>query len=151
MMKEQGKRVIHYIGFCADETRRFRFDLDSRGEKVTQIYPLAENGIREETIWLWAREHPIYNEYYKYNKRCGCMGCPMSTARSMAYLSVFYPEEFRRICDLAWETEKKKNTWVWGAIHTDTEGMKEKIKKYLPLKELPVDPFQYSIMEDLNK
>lgn len=92
MMEAQGKRVISYIGFCADEYKRFRFELGSRGRKVTQIYPLAEMGIEEHYILEWARNYPGYNNFYNYAKRCGCIGCPCSSLKNDLYNRIYYPD-----------------------------------------------------------
>lgn len=108
MMREQGKRVIYYIGFCADEVKRFKFELNDRSNNVTQIYPLAEAGINESEILEWAKNEPIYNDYYKYNDRCGCICCPMASLKSLAYTKKYYPEEYEHYMKLALETEKMR-------------------------------------------
>ncbi len=105
MMKAQGKRVIYYIGFCADETKRFKVELNSREPNITQIYPLAEAGIIEADILEWAKNQPIYNDYYKYNKRCGCMCCPMSSLDNLVYTKKKYPEQYEYYMNLAAESE----------------------------------------------
>lgn len=92
MKKAQGKRVVYYIGFCADETKRFKAELNSTDPNVTQIYPLAELGVIEADILEWAKQQPIYNDFYKYVNRCGCMGCPMSSLKEAVYLKTHYPE-----------------------------------------------------------
>lgn len=104
-MLQLGKRVIYYIGFCADEQKRFKFNLDERTQNVTQIYPLAEAGIEEQVILEWARKQPIYNDYYKYNKRCGCMCCPMSDLKNLVYTKKYYPEHFDYFMEKARQTE----------------------------------------------
>ena len=81
-MKSLGYYVVHYIGYCADEENRFI----KRKDKVTEVYPLAQNGINEDVIWEWAKTHPIFNHYYETNKRCGCMYCPLSSYLTYAYL-----------------------------------------------------------------
>lgn len=40
-MKSIGYYVVHYIGYCADEEKRFA---KRNAGKVTEVYPLAENG-----------------------------------------------------------------------------------------------------------
>lgn len=72
-LKEVGFYVVHYIGYCADEERRFNKRLSA---KKLEIYPLAENGINEDVILEWAKTQPIFNHYYEINRRCGCMYCP---------------------------------------------------------------------------
>lgn len=108
MMASQGKRVIFYIGFCADEIKRFRFDLNDRSPNVTQIYPLAEAGINESEILEWAKNEPIYNDYYKYNDRCGCICCPMSSLKNLVYTKKYYPAEYEYHMNLALETDKRR-------------------------------------------
>lgn len=108
MMASQGKRVIFYIGFCADEIKRFRFDLNDRSSNVTQIYPLAEAGINESEILEWAKNEPIYNDYYKYNDRCGCICCPMSSLKNLVYTKKYYPTEYEYYMNLALETDERR-------------------------------------------
>ena len=86
-LKSKGKYLVSYIGFCADEERRFK---DTKYER----YPLAEFSILEKDILEWAKKQPIFNDYYKYNKRCGCMGCPCSSLSDWVYLASFYPNEY---------------------------------------------------------
>lgn len=88
-MKSQGAYVVSYIGYCADETRR----MNKRSGK-TEIYPLADFGIEEHTILEWARNVPEFNNYYKTNRRCGCMYCPLSSMMEFAYLAKYYPYYF---------------------------------------------------------
>lgn len=73
---------------------------------MTEIYPLVEFGINEDEIWEWAKTQPIFNDYYKTNKRCGCMYCPMASKMQMAYLLKYYPENFAYMIEKMRETEK---------------------------------------------
>lgn len=98
-----GFYVVHYIGYCADEERRFNKRLSA---KKIEIYPLAENGINEDAILEWAKTQPIFNNYYKINRRCGCMYCPMSSFLNFAYLYKYYPENFQYMLEKMRETEK---------------------------------------------
>lgn len=102
-LNEVGFYVVHYIGYCADEERRFNKRLSA---KKLEIYPLAENGINEDVILEWAKTQPIFNNYYKTNKRCGCMYCPMSSFLNFAYLYKYYPENFRYMLEKMRETEE---------------------------------------------
>lgn len=108
LLKKQGKKLVSYIGFCVDEPKRFKFDLNSREKNVTQIYPLAEMNIYESDILMWAQNQPIYNEYYLENRRCGCMGCPMSSIKNLVYLKTHYPEYFDYFMSKATETEQMR-------------------------------------------
>lgn len=54
----------------------------------------------------WAKTQPIFNNYYKTNKRCGCMYCPMSSFLNFAYLYKYYPENFRYMLEKMRETEE---------------------------------------------
>ena len=122
-MKERGTYVVSYIGFCADEINRFRYDLNNRSENVRQIYPLAEKGIEEKTILEWAKNIPIFNDFYKFNERCGCMYCPLSSMRGMSYLLKYYPNEYDKFITMAKETEEKRakelNKTVFSVFSSD--------------------------------
>lgn len=99
-MKNQNKKVVYYIGLCANETKRIKKD--------GSIYPLVELGVYEDTIWEWAKNQPIFNDYYKYNSRCGCMYCPMQSMQNTKYLSVYYPEEYEKMMKMCTYTEKER-------------------------------------------
>ena len=138
-LREQGKYLVEYIGFCADEVDRFRYELNDRGQKVKQIYPLAELGINEDYIWKWAREHPVFNDFYKYNYRCGCMCCPLSARRGLAYVKQFYPEKYEYFMGLADKFEEESGYTVWDGKHKyNTKYVMKRVERLLPLKELEV-------------
>lgn len=102
-MKSLGYYTVSYIGYCADEEKRFA----KRTSKAKrELYPLVENGINESEIWEWAKQQPIYNNYYKTNRRCGCMYCPMSSYINFAYLYKYYPDNFAFMVEKMKETEK---------------------------------------------
>lgn len=101
----KGCYVVNYIGYCADEMNRVNAELQ---RKSGNVYPLVENGIVEATILEWAKNHPIYNDYYKYNRRCGCMFCPLSSMVENAYLLKYYPDYYKRMMELAKDTEVKR-------------------------------------------
>ena len=100
-MKSLGNRVIHYIGYCVDETKRY-----SHRKNTNERYPLVENGVEEVTILQWAKKQEIFNNYYLINKRCGCMYCPMASYLSLAYLYKYYPDNFDYMIIKMKETEK---------------------------------------------
>ena len=102
-LKGQGFYLVSYIGYCADEEKRFARRVNL--QKVER-YPLVEEGIHETSIWNWARKQPIFNHYYETQKRCGCMYCPMSSMMNYAYLYKYYPENFTFLIDRMRETEK---------------------------------------------
>lgn len=97
-LRKFNERPIFYIGFCADEKRRFKPD--------ENIYPLAENDIAEDTILKWARDVPIFNGFYRLFKRCGCMKCPMQTYKETAYIYIKYPELYNEMIEQARKTEQ---------------------------------------------
>ena len=142
-LKENGKIDIHYIGFCADEEKRFKFPLFDR-EGVRQIYSLAELGIKESTILQWAKDEPLFNDYYKTNKRCGCYMCPMSTYTEDAYLALYYPDLYDQKMMLAKESEEKTSDHlnrpfsIWSSNSKYNTDYRKKViaEKYVPqLKE----------------
>lgn len=108
MMLKQNKLVIYYIGYCANEIKRAE-----KHSKPTEIYPLVDCGIYEETIWEWAKNQPLFNDYYKYNKRCGCMYCPMQDMNNTKYNSIYYPEEYAWYMNLAQRSEQIYGNSVW--------------------------------------
>ena len=101
-MKKQGFYIVSYIGYCADEEKRFvkRIDLQK-----FERYPLVEEKIEEETILTWAKTQPIFNHFYETQKRCGCMYCPMSGFMTFAYLYKYYPKEFDFMINKMRQTE----------------------------------------------
>ena len=94
-MKEQGSYVVYYIGYCVNEISRY----EKRNKN--EIYPLVDFNISEDTILEWAKNQPIFNNYYKTNRRCGCMFCPMSSRINLAYLLKYYPEKYKELIELA--------------------------------------------------
>ena len=113
-LKTRGEKLISYIGFCADEQQRL---------KDGNIYPLVDFGINESTILEWAKTEPIFNSYYQYNQRCGCMYCPMSRMANLAYLYVFYPNN----TSILWTSAKK----------TKKEHFKSVARSYLFFNQTP--------------
>lgn len=105
-LKAQGFYCVSYIGYCADEEKRFSKRVDL--QKVER-YPLVEEGIKEETILSWAKTQPIFNHYYETQKRCGCMYCPMSSFMNFAYLYKYYPENFSFMLDKIRATERVRS------------------------------------------
>ena len=102
-----GYYVVYYIGYCADEERRFSKRLNAQ---KTERYPLAENGITEDVIWEWAKTQPIFNHFYETNKRCGCMYCPITSYLNYAYLYKYYPDHFQYMIEKMRETERLRET-----------------------------------------
>lgn len=102
-MKSLGFYTVFYIGYCADEEKRF---IKRTQFQTTERYPLSENGINEEYILEWAKSQPIFNHYYETNRRCGCMFCPMSSYINFAYLYKYYPDNFQYMIEKMRETEK---------------------------------------------
>lgn len=101
-MKSLGFYTVFYIGYCADEQKRFMKRMTPTNREV---YPLVDFGINENEIWEWAKEQSIYNNYYKTNKRCGCMYCPMSSYINFAYLFKYYPDNYNFMIAKMRETE----------------------------------------------
>lgn len=100
-MNKQGYNTIFYIGYCKDEERRY-----SDRSILNERYPLVEEGIIEKDILEWAKNVPIFNNYYKYNTRCGCMYCPMMSYIGMAYMLKYYPDNYNFMIQKMAETEK---------------------------------------------
>jgi hypothetical protein len=109
----QNCRPVAYIGLCADEQQRFKYDIgDWKNQDV--CYPLAEENIKESVILEWAREQPIFNDWYLYFDRQGCMFCPMLTRKGLAYMYKYERETFEKYFKCVKEYEDKYNTNYWG-------------------------------------
>lgn len=102
-LNKQGLYSVCYIGYCADEEHRFA---KRTSLQRVERYPLVEEGIQEDSILQWAKTQPIFNNYYKTNKKCGCMGCTQSAMISWAYLLKYYPDEFNKFISLMRKYEK---------------------------------------------
>lgn len=99
--KSKGNQVISYIGYCVDEVKRY-----GKRNKDNERYPLVEENIEERYILEWARKQTIYNDFYSYNDRCGCIGCPMSSMKNEVYNYLYYNNIWHNYMELALETEK---------------------------------------------
>lgn len=107
-LKEYAQKPMYYIGFCADEEKRFKYDVGERTNAQKEIYPIAEEGITEDVILEWAKTAEIFNGYYETNTRCGCYMCPMATMENDKYLYTHYPDLFADKMSKAAATEKKR-------------------------------------------
>lgn len=103
----QNCRPLAYIGFCADEKKRFKYSIGDDWKLQDICYPLAEEGIEESEILMWARNQDIFDDYYKYFKRQGCKFCPFFSMREFAYLYMTDQEAFERMFFYIKETERK--------------------------------------------
>ena len=100
--RSKGNQVIFYIGLCVDEEKRYK-----NKEYKNSIFPLVNENIEEKYILEWARKQTIYNDYYKYNDRCGCIGCPLASMKNEVYNYIYYNELWYDYMKLASESEKK--------------------------------------------
>lgn len=139
LLLSQKKELYSYIGYCYDEVSRY-----SKRKAANEIYPLVEGEILESDILKWAAEQPIFNDYYKYMKRCGCMYCPMISRLEMAYQLKYYPDHYSDMMSKARATEKKvaaqlgrEQFSVWdGHAKYDTDYIDNIVrKKWLPKLE----------------
>lgn len=129
----QGDLGTQYIGLCCNELKRMK------SNKMLQ-YPLIENGVYENTILKWAQNNPIFNDYYLYCTRQGCMYCPMISRMGLAYLYVYYPEHYNTFIQLYRKSEiyienlyKRPISPFSGNPDYDTKYLNNIIKtKYVP-------------------
>lgn len=137
-MNSQGCYVVSYIGYCADEEKRYTH---RDTQKRKEVYPLVDFGIIEDRIWEWAKIQPIFNDYYKVNKRCGCMFCPMIDRLQLAYLLTHYPDKYREFIQMCKDTEKalekktgKKHSIFQGNSKYDSEYVDRNVRsKWIPI------------------
>ena len=100
--RSKGNQVNFYIGLCVDEEKRYK-----NKEYKNSIFPLVNENIEEKYILEWARKQEIYNDYYKYNNRCGCIGCPMADLKKEVYNYLYYRPQWDTYMRLALESEKE--------------------------------------------
>lgn len=126
-------RPVAYIGFCADESRRFKYEIGN-WEKEQICYPLAEEGIEEKDILMWARTQEIFRDWYKYFDRQGCKLCPCLSRKEIAYMCKYEPETYEQYFDYIRSYEQQFNTMLWGE---PCDNVKERIeRKWLSILEL---------------
>ena len=130
-LERDGIEPVSYIGYCFDEIGRYQ-----KRKNKNEIYPLVDAGICEDEILEWAKSNPLFNDFYKYNRRCGCMYCPMQSMTTSAYLAKYYPEQYEEMVKMALETEINfenrtgKKTSVWcGNPKYNTEYREERVKE----------------------
>lgn len=103
-IKSQNCRPVAYIGFCVDETHRFKYEIGN-WEKQDCCYPLAEENIEEKDVLEWAKHQELLKDYYLYFDRQGCMACPMARMKEWAFLLQQYPDKFDYFMKKIKETE----------------------------------------------
>lgn len=136
----QQHRPVAYIGFCADETARFKYAIGNIEEGQDILYPIAEEGICESEILYWAKTQPIFEGYYKYFDRQGCMLCPFLSMKEMAYLLKTEPETFEYMFSCIEDTEKrlleeKNREWLFRGEGSAI--IKKRVKeKWLPILDM---------------
>lgn len=101
-LKEQGLACVSYIGYCADEVKRF-----SKRRGQTEIYPLVDAGITEDKILEWAQGQHCFHGWYITQKRQGCMFCPMAKYSQYAYMLKYYPTKYNQMLEMMRNTENE--------------------------------------------
>lgn len=130
-IKSQNCRPVMYIGFCADEVKRFKYQLKDYKEGFDEVYPLALEGIEEHTILDWAKNIDIFENWYKIFERQGCMMCPLSTMKERAYIKIKYPELYKYYMDLAYKSENERHYTVFqGNAKYNCEYQDKRIVEY---------------------
>lgn len=133
MIKKQNKYCVHYIGLCADEPKRFAYDIGKIADGQTIIYPLAEDGIKESDILIWARKMEIFGGFYKICDRQGCMLCPMIQYKEMAYQMIKYPDMAKNFWDYVFSEWRKGYNVLRGDKYTPDYVYNRVITKYVPM------------------
>lgn len=152
-IKSQNCRPIAYIGFCADETKRFKYEVRKENWELQDCcYPLAEEGIEENTILEWAKKNPIFKGYYDNLPRMGCMLCPYLTMRELAYLKESEPENFEKYFKLIEDTEQKilkEKGKVWKFRKVGGNIIKNRVlNKWIP--KIQLEKSQMSIFDIMD-
>lgn len=133
-IKEQKCRPVAYIGFCADETKRFKYRVGEWNPEENQdvCYPLAEEGIKESFVLNWAqtKASSLFGEWYYLFKRQGCMLCPMISMKELAYLKIDNPFAYNDYKNGVMWYENKKSKPYFHKFFADVE--KSLDEKYIP-------------------
>ena len=135
----QNCRPVAYIGFCADEENRFKYEIGNwKSQDV--CYPLAEEGIEEWQILEWARNVPLFDDYYKYFDRQGCKLCPFLSMKELAYLYKTDQETFEYMFSCLKQTEQRIKTekgkdWKFKGVGAE-EIEKRVIGKWVSILEM---------------
>lgn len=145
-ISSQNCRPIAYIGLCADEYKRFKYDIgDWKNQDV--CYPLAEEGISEKTILSWARNVDLFQDWYNIFDRQGCMLCPNASRLELAYLYKYYPVLYFNWIDMIRNYEIKFNTLFY---HRPIDYISNIIiSKWVPILESKENYHQLSIYDFL--
>lgn len=98
-------KPVAYIGFCADEEKRFKYKI-GEWKNGNFCYPLAEENITEQEILEWARKKDIFKGFYNFFDRMGCRGCPLAPRREWAYLLHTEPEYYAYVLNILKKTEQ---------------------------------------------
>lgn len=117
-IKNMNCRPVAYIGFCADETKRFKYQI-GEWENQDVCYPLAEEGILESEILEWAKGVSIFDGWYNHFARQGCMMCPMATRKQLAYMYLKYNDSYNQYMNYARAYEQKYNSKYFGKYDCD--------------------------------
>lgn len=152
-IKEQHCRPVAYIGFCADEVKRFKYKVGTWNPKEDhdECYPLAEEGIFESEVLEWAKTQEIFDGWYKVFKRQGCWLCPQASFLELAYLLKHFPERYEfymdKVSELETKLEEKKgrkfNYWTgktWDQV--DKIIRNKYLKRLNEIEELSHKPHQ---------
>lgn len=134
-LRKQECRPVEYIGFCADETQRFKVQLNDKD--ADEIYPLAELGITEDIILEWAKNQPFFGNWYKLFKRQGCICCPNVSRKELAYILKYYPDKYDWFIKSAKEIEDKCHYPYFGGSRDERGQWAEKVDKAIRQKWLP--------------
>lgn len=145
-IKEQNCRPVAYIGFCADEKARFKYDIGNWQEQ-DMCYPLAEENITEDIVLRWARNQPLLKNWYSLFKRQGCKLCPIMSRLEMAYLYKYENETYQKYIMRAKEKEERFGIRVWEKYNVEQidEIIKTKWLSILETREkyVQLDLFDY--------
>lgn len=81
-----GQTIDIALGYAYDETRSV-----ANEDGFNFIYPLKERGIIEQRVLEMTKELDIYNPYYDFYFRGGCIGCPKQDLAQLIKTIKHYP------------------------------------------------------------
>ena len=98
MSSVEDKDIALYVGYSADEKRRFEKALketnkywSKRRKNITLVAPLIDLGITESKALEICKKHDLLNPLYKHFNRTGCWLCPFQSIDSWRVLHDYYP------------------------------------------------------------
>lgn len=101
--KYPNEKIVQYIGYCADESKRASRDLYSTGDVE---YPLIEADITTEMALEMCTEHGFdFGGVYEHHDHFNCWLCPLQRKSELYEVFKRYPNLWANLHAMQWETD----------------------------------------------